>query len=652
MKKDSGKFSLAILAIIIALMLGFWGQLGLKDKLLLDNEFAGGNTISYKISNSDGSNDIKSIANVLKQRFLNLGATAADFTIEEDTVTYTVSGIDDFSNIRGVITKNGNLTFRNSSDEELMGLEVLNSNNPLNVTTSNDLVYININVKDKNTFLAKTSELAASSNQMMILWVDFENGSDSYNVESESANPSFLGAATVNTGINDSCYITTHHTIEEANALVAVVNGGQLPTNVTVVETSFNEIDGEASTRSLNAAWLIMWAIPVVACAAMTFSYGIVGLISGLYALVYVAITTKLATSASAVYNSSMIMIMALVLSAAIYNVCMLYSKFRQELLKGRNLNAAINSAFDNYKVSIWEAVVFGAISALIAYILFAKTYGNAAIVASISAVMSLVIFAVCNNFTVKNLIASNYLVSKSLYAVKEKDIPDVEKGEVYVAKEVKQFDVYNLVSGKMPLIIAVCLAIIGALLVLTANPTSLLQLVALLAIILAMVEIYNKVIYKRQKPLVYAIVVSLVTLSSLVINSLFKSDDLGLTLVALVTTLAIFPTVMSELRTNAKQLQREKVNREKVAKFVNETFNALVSRPMLIAAIMMLLPLKNIKVLLAGFLMFVLVYCLTILLATHLVVNGLKTNTKNKKKAKRTTELKENTIFGINEVK
>ena len=69
---------------------------------------------------------------------------------------------------------------------------------------------------------------------LMVIWLDFEEGKDSYKAESAKSNPKFLSAATVNQVFNQAevSIVGGNFTVESAKQLSSLLNAGALPVDL------------------------------------------------------------------------------------------------------------------------------------------------------------------------------------------------------------------------------------------------------------------------------------------------------------------------------------------------------------------------------------------------------------------------------------
>ena len=88
---------------------------------------------------------------------------------------------------------------------------------------------------------------------LMVIWLDFEEGKDSYKAESAKPNPKFLSAATVNQVFNQAevSIVGGNFTVESAKQLSSLLNAGALP--VDLKRNVFNICWSEVWSTSVRA---------------------------------------------------------------------------------------------------------------------------------------------------------------------------------------------------------------------------------------------------------------------------------------------------------------------------------------------------------------------------------------------------------------
>ena len=97
----------------------------------------------------------------------------------------------------------------------------------------------------------------------LVIWLDFEEGKDSFKTEITKANPKFLSAPTVREVFNQNTVsITGSFTADEAKELSSLLNAGALPVKLTeVYSTSVGAQFGEEALNETIFAGIIGVAI-------------------------------------------------------------------------------------------------------------------------------------------------------------------------------------------------------------------------------------------------------------------------------------------------------------------------------------------------------------------------------------------------------
>jgi len=163
------------------------------------------------------------------------------------------------------------------------------------------VVSLKINDTDKFYELTKTVSEMVSGNNIIVTWLDFEEGVDSYKAEVGKDSPKYISAASVNQGINGDAIIKGSFTDEEARQLANLINSGSLP--VKMSEIYSNVVSAEFG---LNAFSVTVFAglLGILGVAIfMIFVYRLPGIVSALMLLLYVFVTMLIYNSMGGVFT-------------------------------------------------------------------------------------------------------------------------------------------------------------------------------------------------------------------------------------------------------------------------------------------------------------------------------------------------------------
>lgn len=666
MKKDNKKLTAAVLEILLAAALTVLSAVGLKAKLNLDTQFGDGDEIVYSVDSTDEA-VVRQVSEVLVRRARAFGATGWSVSVEGSTIVLRVAGIEDIDTFRSYSVRTGALTFRNPSDELLMDASVLDADEPLKVAEDSEgSVTLTINVADGDTFGSETLAVAVLSDPTMVLWVDFAEGSDSYESESAKGVPSYLAAARVTSAISGTCYITTHHSLEDAKHMAAIVNSGALPAAVS--EASYAAVTAEAGEGALDQVVICLIVSVVLLAAVMISRCGVVpGLVAGGLSALYSAAYFRATELLGLTFNGLLIGIYAIFLGFGIYLTAHTDNLFRDSVQRGRNLTVSIDEAWQQTYRSQWEAMAVMLVGILLAMTAYGSEFYVYTQAALIGIGLDLLVFVVLNKLLSTALFGSNAIANKALYGVKVDQIPDVEKGESYQQPEVKDQGYGALVAGKMPTILFSLLSAGGIVAVFTmdaANRQLAYHTLILAAVILAADLIYTLIVYRSLYLTVFLIPAAAALATGILIVTLFKDAGgtvaLGLALVGLVLELGQMLTVYHTFDQAYRQIARQKLTKEKMKALVERTLSGLQGEHT-IGLIALFLPLilmtlfLNVYLPASGVCLFL--YLFTFYAAGWLGVKlwagaVVKSHGRRGGKGRRTTEIHERTIYGMNEMK
>ena len=365
-------FTIAI-TIVIACILSF--------KPLLTNinyglDLQGGFEVLYEVSPIDTNDKLNSdmVYNTYKsllKRIDILGVSEPEITIEGDNrIRVKLAGVTNKEEAREVLSSTASLTFRDTTNHLLMTSEVLGGNAKVS-SDEYGKPAVSLSIKDKDTFYDVTSKVSKMTNNMIVIWLDFEEGVDSYSKEKDNcgslSNSRCLSAATVSQGFSSDVIIQGNFTKEEATSLVELINSGALPTKLE--EISSRTVEASFGASSLNktlTAGLIGIAIVFL---IMTSVYRLSGLIASIGLLIYTSLTFLVFYLIEGVLTLPGIAAMLLGIGMAVDANVISFERIKDQLKRGENLNAAFTLGNTESLTSIIDANITTMIVAVILFI-------------------------------------------------------------------------------------------------------------------------------------------------------------------------------------------------------------------------------------------------------------------------------------------
>ena len=169
----------------------------------------------------------------LSKRIDILGVSEPEITVEGDNhIRVKLAGITNKEQARDILSSTASLTFRDTTDHLLMTSEVLGGKAKV-TTDDKGRPAVSLSIKDKDQFYEVTNTISKKENNLIVIWLDYDEETDSYSNEKNNcgslSNSHCLSAATVSQGFASDVIISGNFTYEEVNNLVDLINSGALP---------------------------------------------------------------------------------------------------------------------------------------------------------------------------------------------------------------------------------------------------------------------------------------------------------------------------------------------------------------------------------------------------------------------------------------
>ncbi len=258
----------------------------LKDiKLGLDLQ--GGFEVLYEVNElKDGQKITPEIvtatATALGNRVNAIGVSEPSIQVEgENRIRVQLAGVEDQESARKLLSTSANLTFRDVDDNLLLDGDDLKENGASASFDQQNRPIVSLKLKDAEKFADVTSKIAAkpAGQNLLVVWLDFEEGVDSYKAESQKAKPRYASAATVSQTLNTTdVMISGNFSVEETKNLSGILNAGALPVKLDeIYSTSVGAQFGDEALKSTIFAGIVG---VVIIFLFMLFYYRLPGFIS------------------------------------------------------------------------------------------------------------------------------------------------------------------------------------------------------------------------------------------------------------------------------------------------------------------------------------------------------------------------------------
>lgn len=444
-----------LIVLLIGSLMGTTTNNILKNiKLGLDLQ--GGFEVLYEVSPIEKGQKIDktvlaSTAKALDKRVNVLGVSEPNIQVEGDNrIRVQLAGVTDQNKAREILSTEANLSFRDINDNKLMDGSDLAENGAKQTFDENGKPSVSLKLKSASKFRDVTQKIVnmGEPNNLLVIWLDFEEGKDSFKAEAGKPDPSYLSAPRVSQVFNqDTVSIVGSFTIEEATTLSDLLNAGSLPVKLTeVYSTSVGAQFGEQAMQKTVIGGIVGIAIIYL---FMIFYYRFPGFIATVTLSVYIYLILLIFDWMNGVLTLPGIAALILGVGMAVDANIITYERIREEIKVGRTVKSAFQAGSRNSFASIFDANIT---TILAAGVLFA--YGTSSVkgFATMLIISILVSFltAVYGSRLFLGLWVNSNLFNKrpGWFGVNKKDIHDIaENLDTHDLKT--KFDKFDFVKSR-----------------------------------------------------------------------------------------------------------------------------------------------------------------------------------------------------------
>ena len=403
-------------------------------------DLQGGFEILYEVSPIDGSKMTKDKLNAtyksMLKRIDTLGVSEPEITLEgNDKIRVKLAGVTNKDEARETLSTVATLTFRDSEDNLLMSSDVLEAGGARLTTDQNGRPAVSLAVKDKDTFYKVTNAVKDYENNVIVIWLDYNEMTDSYASEASMCGTSesnCISAATVTQGFASDVIIQGNFTEEEASNLVDLINSGSLPAKLTEISSkTVGASFGDATlTMTMYAGIAGVLAIIILLIGIYNFA----GIISAVSILLYTLFVFAAFWLIGGVLTLPGIAALILGIGMAVDANVLTYSRIKEELLKGRSLETAFKNGSKASFGTILDANLTTLLVAIIMFYLGESSVKGFATMLIINIIVTMVTMVFITRFLMKMFVKTKYFDNKlNLFiGVHEENIKEEKKKSTY----------------------------------------------------------------------------------------------------------------------------------------------------------------------------------------------------------------------------
>ncbi|HIS38769.1 MAG TPA: protein translocase subunit SecD [Candidatus Onthousia faecavium] len=445
-----GKTSLLILIAAVSCLL----IIPVFRSLNFGLDLQGGFEILYQVSSIDGSKMTKDKLNAtyksMLKRIDTLGVSEPEITLEgNDKIRVKLPGVTNKEQARNTLSTVATLTFRDSEDNLLMTSDVLKAGGAKVTTDASGRPAVSLAVDDKDTFYKVTNAVKDYDNNIIAIWLDFDEATDSYATEGSMCGTSTsncISAATVSSAFASDVIIEGNFTQEEAEEMVDLINSGSLPSELTEIssKTVGASFGDNTLTMTLYAGIVGVIAIIILLVGIYNFS----GFLSAVSILLYTLLVFASFWLVGGVLTLPGIAALILGIGMAVDANVLTYSRIKEELSKGRGLENAFKNGSKASLKTIFDANITTLLVAIIMFIFGESSVKGFATMLIINIIVTMVTMVGITRFLMKMFVKTKFF-AKRLYLFigynEEKTKKEKPKPYNYL-KLSKYFTVFSLI--------------------------------------------------------------------------------------------------------------------------------------------------------------------------------------------------------------
>ena len=477
MKK--GKFIIITILVLIISFICCYFIKPLINKINFGLDLQGGFEVLYEVAPLNEDEELtqdmlySTYKSILK-RIDVLGVSEPEITIEGDNrIRIKLAGITNANDARNTISSTAVLSFRDYSDNLLMTSDVLGGEAKVSQDEYGHPA-VSLKIKDTDTFYEVTKKVKNMTNNIMVIWLDYNEGTDAYTKELNkekngtggcgSSNSHCLSAARVEKAFASDVIIQGNFTKEEVTSLVELINSGALPTKLT--EISSRTVEASFGVDSLNKT--LTAGVIGIACVIvlMICVYRFAGFIASFGLILYTFLTFAIFYLIDGVLTLPGIAAMLLGIGMAVDANVICFERIKENLLIGKNLNDAYEIGNKNSFTSIIDANITTIIAAIIMFILGQSSVKGFATMLIITIIVTVIIMVYLIKYILKIYVNTHIFDNKLGLFI------GINKNKIKKEKNIRiPFEKLNIVKNKFKFIgLTIILFVVGIIFFLTTG--------------------------------------------------------------------------------------------------------------------------------------------------------------------------------------
>jgi protein-export membrane protein SecD/preprotein translocase SecF subunit len=424
---------------LIVLLLG--SAIGATSQNILGNiklglDLQGGFEVLYEVKPAKEGQKIDrdvvaNTADALEERINVLGVSEPNIQIEDgNRIRVQLAGVENQNQARKILSTQANLSFRDINDKVRLDGSDLVSGGAKQAFDQNNNPIVSLKLKDHSKFYELTKELSQKPfpDNKLVIWLDFEEGKDSYEKASKSEDPKYLSDPMVDEPINSSeVQITGQFTVTEAKDLASLLNAGALPVKLKeIYSTSVGAQFGQQALDKTALAGIVGIALVYL---FMLFYYRFPGFIATVTISVYIYLVLLLFNLMNGVLTLPGIAAIVLGVGMAVDANIITYERIKEEIRVGKSIRSAFAAGNKSSFLTILDANLTTLLAAGVLFAFGTSSVKGFATMLIISIITSFITSVWASRVLLGLWVNSRFFNKKpGWFGVKKKDIKDLSE--------------------------------------------------------------------------------------------------------------------------------------------------------------------------------------------------------------------------------